>query len=150
MGEQEDMLSRTYLACLQNMVIGFFALAASCIEVLEIDITNGINEFPGVRYPAIEITYLAVTEKLQGKRIGEKILYIAIGKILSISEIIGCRYIILDSVKNKVGFYKNYGFKIVEIFGGDEYIKMYLNIAPIKIKLSNSIRVENSVHTSID
>lgn len=129
---QEDMLSRAYLVCINDDVIGFFTLAASSIEVLAIDSEDGIEEFPESIYPAIDIPKLAITKKFQGKGVGEYTLKAAIGKILSISENIGCRYITLDSVKDKVGFYKKYSFKIVDIYKDDEYIKMYLNIAQIE------------------
>jgi len=130
--EQEEMLSRTYTAYFDDDIIAFFSLAASSIEVLAIDITNGIEEFSESVYPAIDIPKLAVTKKFQGKGIGEYILKAAIGKILSISQHIGCRYVTLDSLKDKVGFYKKYGFKIVDIYKDDEYKKMYLNIAQIE------------------
>ena len=38
----------------------------------------------------------------------------------------------LDSVKDKVGFYKKYGFKVVDIYRNDEYKKMYLNMVHIE------------------
>lgn len=127
--EQEDKVSRTYLTCLHNEVIGFFTLSASGIEILAIDIVDSVKEFPESIYPAIDIHKLAVTEKFQGRGIGKYTLNAAIGKILSVSEHIGCRYVTLDSVKNKIGFYEKYGFKIVDIYKDDEYVKMYLNIA---------------------
>ncbi len=127
--EQEDKVSRTYLTCLHNEVIGFFTLSASGIEVLAIDDVDGVKEFSESIYPAIDIHKLAVTEKFQGVGIGRYTLNAAVGKILFVSKHIGCRYITLDSVKNKIGFYKKYGFKIVDIYKDDEYVKMYLNIA---------------------
>ena len=120
------------MTCFDDEVIGFFTLAASSIEVLAVDTVNGIEEFPESVYPAVDIPKLAITKKFQGKGIGEYTLKAAIGKILSISKNIGCRYIILDSVKDKVGFYKKYGFKIVDVYKDDEYIKMYLNMAQIE------------------
>lgn len=130
--EQEDMISRTYLTCLYGNVVGFFTLATSSIEVLAVDIIDSIGEFPESAYPAIDIPKLAITKKFQGKRIGEYAIRTAIGKILSISGHVGCRYITLDSLKDKVDFYKKYGFKIIDIYKDDEYIKMYLNMAQIE------------------
>ena len=138
--EQEEMLSRTYLAYFDYKVIGFFSLAAGSIEVLAIDVINGVEQFPESVYPAIDIPKLAVTKKFQGIGIGEYILKAAIGKILSISQYIGCRYVTLDSVKDKVGFYKKYGFKIVDIYKDDEYKKMYLNIAQIEAASAKGIK----------
>ena len=127
--EQEDKVSRTYLTCLHNEAIGFFTLSASGIEVLAIDTIDNVKEFSESIYPAIDIHKLAVTKKFQGRGIGRYTLNAAIGKILYVSEHIGCRYVILDSVKNKIGFYRKHGFKIVDIYKDDEYVKMYLNIA---------------------
>lgn len=131
--EQENKISITYLVCLHNKVIGFFTLATNSIEVLAIDTVDSIEEFPESVYPAIDISKLAIIKRLQRKRIGEYTVRAAIGKILSISEHVGCRYITLDSLKDKVGFYKKYGFKIIDIYKDDEYIKMYLNVAQIEI-----------------
>jgi GNAT superfamily N-acetyltransferase len=127
--EQEYKVSRTYLTCLHNETIGFFTLSASGIEVLAIDAVDSVKEFSESIYPAIDIHKLAVTEKFQGRGVGRYALNAAIGKILYVSEHIGCRYITLDSVKNKIGFYRKHGFKIVDIYKDDEYVKMYLNIA---------------------
>lgn len=130
--EQKDKLSRSYLTCLHNEIIGFFTLVASSIEVLAIDTIDSIEEFPGSVYPAIDIHKLAITKEFQKKGIGKHTLWVAIGKILSVSENVGCRYVILDSVKDKIGFYKKYGFKIVDIYKDDKYAKMYLNIAQME------------------
>lgn len=140
LAEQDDKLSRTYLVILNNDVIGFFSLAASSIEVLAIETTDSIEQFSESVYPAIDIPKLAIDKKFQRKGIGEYTLKAAIGKILSISEDIGCRYITLDSVKDKVGFYKKYGFKIVDIYKNDEYTKMYLNIAQIEAVIESKDR----------
>ena len=129
--EQEEMLSRTYLDCFNNNVIGFFTLSANSIEVLAIDTIDSVEEFLESDYPAIDITKLAITKKFQEKGIGTYTLKRAIGKILSLSKNIGCRYVTLDSVKNKVDFYKKHGFKIVDIYKDDEYTKMYLNMTQI-------------------
>ena len=90
------------------------------------------EQFAESVYPAIDILKLAIIIKFQGKGVGEYTLKYAIGIVMSISEHIGCRYVTLDSVKDKVGFYKKYGFKIVDIYKDDEYTKMYLNIALIE------------------
>lgn len=98
---------------------------------MAVDTVDGIEEFPESIYPAIDISKLAIAKKFQGKGIGKYTLEAVIGKILSVSEHIGCRYIILDSMKDKVGFYRRYDFKIVDIYKSDKYIKMYLNMTHI-------------------
>ena len=55
----------------------------------------------------------------------------AIGKTLSVCESIGCRYILVDSKKNSIGFYQKNEFKLVENYKNREFVPMYLKIQPI-------------------
>ena len=55
----------------------------------------------------------------------------AIGKTLSVCESIGCRYILVDSKKESIGFYQKNEFKLVEKYKDREFVPMYLNIQPI-------------------
>jgi hypothetical protein len=58
-------------------------------------------------------------------------LLAAIGKTLSVCESIGCRYILVDSKKNSIGFYQKNEFKLVEKYKDREFVPMYLNVQPI-------------------
>lgn len=58
-------------------------------------------------------------------------LLAAIGKAISVSNDIGCRYITVDSKPGSIGFYEKHGFKMVEKYRHSEFPKMYLNMYPI-------------------
>lgn len=55
----------------------------------------------------------------------------AIGKTLSVCDSIGCRYILVDSKRNSIGFYQLNEFKLVEKYKNREFVPMYLNMQPI-------------------
>jgi len=50
---------------------------------------------------------------------------------MSVSEIIGCRYVTVDSKPESIKFYEKVGFKIVEKYKSNEFPKMYLDLYPI-------------------
>jgi len=58
-------------------------------------------------------------------------LLAAIGKTLSVCDSIGCRYILVDSKRNSIGFYQLNEFKLVEKYKNREFVPMYLNMQPI-------------------
>jgi hypothetical protein len=81
--------------------------------------------------------------KFERKGIGTYLLLAAIGKTLEVCENIGCRYILVDSKKDSIGFYQKNEFKLVEKYKNREFVPMYLNMQPIiaEINLENSDQV---------
>lgn len=64
-----------------------------------------------LQHSAIEITYLAVNEKVQGRGIGVSVLKFLINKIRSIGKEIPIRYIVVNSLIERISFYKDRGFQ---------------------------------------
>lgn len=64
-----------------------------------------------LQHAAVEITYLAVDEKVQSKGIGTAALKIIVEKVRLISNDIPIRYIVLNSLLGKVAFYQKRGFQ---------------------------------------
>ena len=58
-------------------------------------------------------------------------LLFAIGKTISISKEIGCRFITVDSILSSIDFYKKLHFKDVAGFINRDFPKLYLNMYPI-------------------
>jgi hypothetical protein len=68
--------------------------------------------------------------RTEGKRV-PYLLAAAIGKTQFVCENIGCRYLLVDSKKDSIGFYQKNGFKLVEKYRNREFIPIYLNLGPI-------------------
>ncbi len=129
--DQESMVNKTYLCCWRKSIVGYFSIVADTIEVQAIHETDGINGYPYHKYPSIKIARLAVDKKFERKGVGRLLVLAAIGLAMSVSEIIGCRYLTVDSKLDSISFYEKLGFRIVEKYRRSEFPKMYLDMHPI-------------------
>lgn len=121
---QKSMVAQTYVAKKINNVgkedaagiLGFITLTCS-----EVDLRNGYtiedchyaNSYDSL--PAIKIARLAVDSRHKGNKIGQSLVDLAIAMAVEvISNQIGCRFIITDSKKEAVEFYKKMGFTLLD------------------------------------
>jgi len=106
------MISRTYLCCLNKSITGFFTIVADTIEVQAIDEADGVDVYPYHKYPSIKIARLAADETCERQGFDRFLVLAAIGLALalSVSEIIGCRYLTVDSKPGSMSFYERPGF----------------------------------------
>lgn len=131
LNDQNELINRTYLCIWKNSIVGYFSIVADTIEVQAIDETDRIEGYPYRKYPSIKIARLAVDRRFERKGFGRFLVLAAIGLVLSVSEIIGCRYLTVDSKPESINFYEKLGFKVVERYRRSEFPKMYLDMYPI-------------------
>jgi GNAT superfamily N-acetyltransferase len=129
LNDQNNLISRTSLCFWNSELVGFYTLIADTIEAKTV--TDGLEYYEYRKYPGVKIARLAVDSRFERRGIGTYLLLAAIGKTLSVCESIGCRYILVDSKKNSLGFYQKNEFKLVENYKNREFVPMYLNIQPI-------------------
>lgn len=129
--DQENMISRTYLCFWKEELVGFVTLLADTISVQSIHESERVADYPYHKYPAVKIGRIAVVKHLERMGIGRFMLLAAIGKTISISKEIGCRYITVDSKLTSIDFYIKHNFKEVGGSVGSDLPKMYLNMYPI-------------------
>lgn len=129
--DQEAMINKTYLCFWKKSFVGYFSILADTIEVLAIDENDGVKGYPYHKYPSNKIARLAVDKRFERKGVGRFLVLAAIGLAISVSEIIGCRYVTVDSKTESISFYEKLGFKIVEKYRRSEFPKMYLDMYPI-------------------
>jgi GNAT superfamily N-acetyltransferase len=129
LNDQNNMISRTSLCFWNDELVGFFTLIADTIEAKSV--VDGLEHYEYRKYPGVKIARLGVDSRFERRGIGTYLLLAAIGKTLSVCESIGCRYILVDSKKNSIGFYQKNEFKLVEKHKNREFVPMYLNMQPI-------------------
>ncbi|MCD4799339.1 MAG: GNAT family N-acetyltransferase [Methanosarcinales archaeon] len=128
---QEELISKTYLCCHSNQLVGYITLTTDIIKKEEIQEEERID-VPYKEYPAIKIARLAVDKKYERRGVGRFLLLVAVGKALKISNEVGCRFITVDSKQDSIGFYeKRGGFELVQKHKNRTYPTMYLDILPI-------------------
>ena len=133
---QNNMISRTHLCFWKDELVGFFTLIADTIEASAV--TDGLERYEYRKYSSVKIARLAVDSKFERKGIGTYLLLAAIGKTLEVCENVGCRYILVDSKRDSIGFYQKNEFKLVEKYKNREFVPMYLNLQPIVSALESS------------
>lgn len=128
--DQDALISKSYLCYWKENLVGFVSLAADTLDVKVVDQGDGCD-CGYQKYPCMKIARLAVDRKFVRNGIGSFLLLASIGKAISVSNEIGCRYITVDSKTDAISFYEKHNFKIVEMYKNKEFPKMYLNMHPI-------------------
>lgn len=129
--DQKNLITKTHLCFSNGIIAGYFSMLADTIEVHAIDEDDGVAGYPYRKYPCIKIARLAVDERFERKGFGRFSVFAAIGMAISVTEIIGCRYLIVDSKPESINFYKKLGFKIIEKYKNNDFPRMYLDMYPI-------------------
>ncbi|MHC1756209.1 MAG: GNAT family N-acetyltransferase [Methanosarcina sp.] len=134
LNDQKSLISRTSLCFWNDELVGYFTLIADTIEAKAV--IDGLEHYEYRKYPGVKIARLAIDSRFERKGIGTYLLLAAIGKTLSVCDSIGCRYILVDSKKNSIGFYQKNEFKLVEKYKNREFVPMYLNMQPIVVEIN--------------
>ena len=108
-------------------ILGFFTLCSFSIKFDEYPNTRK-EVLPKYPIPCIKIARLAVNEKYQKQGYGKELLKQAFLRILSVSDTVGIRLVVVDAKESAINFYAKYGFSPLEN-GKNSY---YLSIDTLK------------------
>jgi ribosomal protein S18 acetylase RimI-like enzyme len=112
-----DHLGHTHLIFHDDFpgLVGFVTLSCDSIPLKTSEVGElGLKYQLGLNaYPAIKIGRLAVHQELQSSGIGQRILDLIIGDIVSANAIAAARILITDAVNDErvIRFYRKYGFE---------------------------------------
>lgn len=104
---------KTFLLENNAEIIGFFTLSSFSIKFDEYPNVEG-EKLPKYPIPCIKIARLAVNKKYQKQGYGKQLLKQAFLKILSVSDTVGIRLIVVDAKESAINFYTKYGFEQLE------------------------------------
>lgn len=110
---QAEKLGVTYLVFQDSDLVGFVTVSMTCLSIADLGEDEKVK---GVRvpYPALLLGRLAVDKRLRGKGIGASLCRFAIGLAVEVSNTIGCRYVALHTLPNRVSFYTKEPLNFVE------------------------------------
>lgn len=110
--DQEAGFSRTYLVYEDETgdLLGFYSLLADALQLANRE--RKVGEYRTA--PAIKIARLGLSYTLQGRGMGRDLFRFVLSQVLVLAEQIGVRYITLDAVAKKIGFYKKLGFRLTQ------------------------------------
>ena len=110
---QDERLGITHQFRYFGRVVGFVTLAMSTIERTKIPEEDQLSLRQKV-YPALLIGRLASHNDCRRKGVGSYICRWCIGFAVEISQKVGCRYVVLETIEKRVGWYQGLGLKILE------------------------------------
>jgi predicted GNAT family N-acyltransferase len=94
-------------------ILGFYTLNMASVESMQVSGVVG-TKLPKYPMPVALIGRLAVDHRVQGRRIGERLLMDALRRTLDAASIVGCVGIVVDAKDQSAeNFYAKYGFVAV-------------------------------------
>lgn len=110
----DQLLARTYVLAERERVVAYVTMV--CGEIASeremADLEGADYKYD--HYPAVKIARLAVTKKLQDKKLGRLLVEFCLGRSLEISAIAGCRFVVVDAKRASVPFYEKVGFRLLD------------------------------------
>lgn len=106
---EESGGSRTYVACIEKQVVGYYALAVGAVTHAEAP--GRIRRNMPDPVPVMVIGRLAVDQTAQGRALGPALLRDAVLRIVQAAEIAGIRAILVHAISERAKlFYEKWGF----------------------------------------
>ncbi len=133
-------IGSTYVAAIDNIIIGFITISATSIKIDEYEKMS--QKLPKYPLPILRISRLAVDKRYQKRGIGKSLLKLALKLSIEQKEKFGCIGIVVDAKENAINFYTQFGFEAIEIKKGmietrPFFTTMYLSMNTI-VKCKNS------------
>lgn len=128
---QEFAISTTYLFFYkpEKKLVAYMTLLSDSLRIRETELEKAFVD-KGILYkslPALKIGRLCVDDGFSGKGIGTIITQASMAIAVWISEVVGCRFLVLDAKKEAVNFYKKLGFSVLRE-EDKETIPMYFDL----------------------
>ena len=106
---EESGASRTYVLCVGNRVVGYYALAVGAVAHAEAP--GRVRRNMPDPVPVMVIGRLAVDQTMQGQSIGPALLRDAVLRTIQAAEIAGIRAILVHAISDRAkSFYERSGF----------------------------------------
>ena len=109
MPNEERGASRTYVLCVENRVVGYYALAVGAVT--HADAPGRVRRNMPDPVPVMIIGRLAIDQVMQGHSIGPALLRDAVLRTIQAAEIAGIRAILVHAISDRAKrFYEKWGF----------------------------------------
>ena len=124
---QNERLGVTYLCYHKSELVGFVTLSMADLRKEKMATEDRVP-IGRENYPALQISQLAVCDKMQKQGIGAYLCDFCLDRALTFSERIGCRFLVLNAIRKAIPFYEKYGFKLLKEQENRREPIMFLNI----------------------
>jgi len=137
--QQKSSIGVTYVAIEESAprsVLGYFTLATSSVP-RDLLPKKHVRGLPPYDLPLILLARLAVDHRFAGRGLGHALIAEVFKITLRVADEVGCRCIITDAYRDRVGWYAKYGFIPIEGTAKDGPQKMFLDVRTIRAALKS-------------
>jgi GNAT superfamily N-acetyltransferase len=115
-------------------VLGYFTLATASVR-RDMFPRKYVRGLPPYDLPLVLLARLAVDRRFAGRGLGHALISEAFRISLRVADEVGCRSIVTDAYRDRVGWYARYGFVPIEgaAEGGPQ--RMFLDIRTVRAAL---------------
>jgi GNAT superfamily N-acetyltransferase len=126
----EEKLGITYVFLYEGVTLGFATLAMESVLRQQIDKDDQLD-IHTKKYPAALIGRLAVDNNWRNLGLGTWIIKWCIGCVMSISDQIGCRYVVLQTNSRREGWYRKHprNFKLLMQENNDYWLYKKIDLS---------------------
>lgn len=110
-------LSVTYVAIVNERVVGFATVAAGSLERASVPSARLRKRLPAYPLPVVRLARLGVDRRAQGHGIGKALLRHVLSIAVRQREGVGCVGVVSDAKPGAVAFYENLGFEALAVVG---------------------------------
>lgn len=124
---QNERLGVSYVFRYDNEIVGFVTLSMADLKKERLQREDRL-QIGKAYYPALQISQLAVCKEKVDNDIGTFLCDFSLAVAYNLSEEVGCRFLVLNSKRDVIGFYEKYGFKLLPNQEDRREPVMFLNI----------------------
>ena len=139
--QQKRSIGVTHVAIEESApraVLGYFTLATSSVPRDRLP-KKYVRGLPPYDLPLVLLARLAVDSRFTGKELGNVLITEAFKITLRVADEVGCRCIVTDAYRDRIGWYAKYGFIPIEGASKDGPQKMFLDVRTIRDALKGGI-----------
>jgi GNAT superfamily N-acetyltransferase len=115
-------------------VLGYFTLAMASVP-RDTFPKKYVRGLPAYDLPLILLARLAVDRRFSGRGLGHALISEALRLSLRVSDEVGCRCIVTDAYRNRIGWYERYGFVPLEGAAESGPQRMFLDVRTVRAAL---------------
>jgi GNAT superfamily N-acetyltransferase len=119
----EDQAART--------VLGYFTLAMASVP-RDAFPKKHVRGLPAYDLPLLLLARLAVDHRFAGPGLGHALIAEVFRIALRLADEVGCRFIVTDAYRDRVGWYARYGFAPIDIGADGGPQRLFLDVRTIR------------------
>lgn len=106
MDYHKGRVSVVFVVKQHKRVLAFFTLSMSALESSRLEVNDKLANYTPIKYPAVLLGQMGVDKDYRGLGLGQLICNFCVGLAAIVGERVACRYIILQTSRDKVRYYK--------------------------------------------